>query len=106
MQCIEKSSLKNVCHSIGFCENYVFITHTCTLNSVTHMLPLLSDEWPVSKEVFQREVVDVWPGGGALPGYLQPPCVVTDRGCRHTLWWVWFDWDGGELEQSVKGAPH
>lgn len=55
------------------------------------MLPLLSDEWPVSKEVFQREVVDIRPGGRAVPGNLQSPSVETDRGGRHTLRGVRFD---------------
>ncbi len=66
-------------------------THTHAQSRITHVLPLLSDEWSVSKEVFQREVVDVRPGGGAVPGYLQPPSVETDRGRRHTLRGVGFD---------------
>lgn len=70
-----------------------------------HMLPLLSDEWPVSKEVFQREVVDVRPGGGAVPGHLQPPGVVTDRGRRDSLRGVWFNYTGLLKRNGGGGFP-
>lgn len=63
------------------------------------MLPLLSDQRSVSKEVFQREVVDVRPGGRAVPGYFQPPSVETDRGRRHALWGIWFDCGVGKNNQ-------
>lgn len=70
------------------------------------MLPLLPDEWPVSEEVFQREVVDVRPSGGAVPGYLKPPNVEADRGRRHALRWVRFDCVGrGMRTNSLKGHP-
>ncbi len=78
----------------------VSLTHTHTHSSATHMLPLLSDQRPVSKKVFQREVVDVRPGGRAVPGYLQPPSVEADRGRRHALRGVWFDCGMGKNKQS------
>lgn len=69
------------------------------------MLPLISDKWPVSKEVFQREVVNIRPGGRALPGYLQSPSIETDWGCRHALWGVRFDC-GVDTINQLKGASH
>lgn len=85
---------KNKSQTICLSELVISLTHmqnTHTYCSITHMLPLLSDERPVSKEVFQREAVDVGPGGGAVPGHLQPAGVETDRGRRHSLRRVWFN---------------
>lgn len=92
----------NVCRVVWtFCFS---LTQTKTDNSATHMLPLLSDERPISKEVFQREVVDVRPGGRAVPGHLQPPSVETDRGRGHTLRGVWFDC-GDDKNNWLKRHP-
>lgn len=59
--------------------------------AATHVLPLLPDERPIPQEVFEGEVVDVGPGGGAVPRHLQPAGVQTDRGGGHTLRRVWFN---------------
>lgn len=59
--------------------------------AATHVLPLLPDERPIPQEVFEGEVVDVGPGGGAVPRHLQPAGVQTDRGGGHTLRRVRFN---------------
>lgn len=48
------------------------------------------DEGPVAKEIFQREVVDVRPGGRTLPGHFQPLSVGGSRVGPDALGGVWF----------------
>lgn len=56
----------------------------------SYMLPLVSDEWTVAQKILQREGLDVWPCGWAVPGHLKPACVVGNGFCHNFLWRIWF----------------
>lgn len=82
-----------ICIRTNTPDRFFFSHYTLGLGGLaaTHMLPLLPDERPIPQEVFEGEVVDVGPGGGAVPRHLQPAGVQTDGGGGHALRRVWFD---------------
>lgn len=81
-----------ICIRTNTPDRFFFFPHFPLVGlAATHMLPLLPDERPIPQEVFEGEVVNVGPGGGAVPRHLQPAGVQTDGGGGHTLRRVWFN---------------